>query len=52
MTSAEAAANCSGVLDRNNGNIQAHDRPLAETITMFPPMLLFTPATACKVTGL
>lgn len=49
--SADATANCSGVEACHSGNIQVHDNPEIDTTTIFPPLLLFGPATGASVTG-
>jgi hypothetical protein len=36
-------------VQRKNGTIQAQDRPLAETTTVLPPMLLFVPVTRARL---
>ena len=49
--SAEETEYCSGVALRNSGTIHAHDRPLADTTTIFPPELLPTPVTGVSAKG-
>ena len=51
MMSADETANSSGAVLRNNGTIQAQDRPLAEATTILPPMLLFVPVTGARLDG-
>ena len=51
MMSAEETANSSGAVLRNNGTIQAQDKPLAETTTILPPMSLFAPVTGARLDG-
>ena len=51
MMSAEETENCNGAELRKSGAIHAHDNPLQEMTTMFPPTLLPVPVTGVKVLG-
>jgi hypothetical protein len=52
MMSADETEKVSGAALRNSGTIHAHLKPVAETTTMLPPILLPTPVTGRRVTGL
>ena len=51
MMSAEETEYCSGAAPRNSGTIHAHDRPVADTTTILPPMLLPAPVTGASARG-